>query len=434
MAHTCLLPTRRNRRPARGGFTLIELIVAAALLSLLAMNVWMLMGTYRRLFESGKAKAEQTHLARSLLQQMADDFGSAIQDTQVTGVLSPEKKQTASSGSETVRRFGLFGTENELRFDVLALTAEQVFGLYYEDGDGEIDPTESFDEGEESARVPELRTIEYRFTPRPEIQDETDELETLAEEEEPADFSDDESDDGRVEYEPRPGLVRKEFVFDRPEQEEDDTSDSQPDRSDDLEENDSLDESESWEPLLPETTWLPEVVDMTFAYYSGQGWSDRWDSLKQKSLPVAIRVRVTFESFDPEDHRRLLFESDSFEDSTSDTEEGVESLDRLGTTDSDDPLAALETLDGVSDSVDEEKLGIPTRTYEIVIAMPVSAKYPGIRAGSTRGSKSSQTGPKRKSTEGKNAGRAGATGRPIPRPSRKSRSPAKADQWMRTEK
>ena len=38
---------------------------------------------------------------------------------------------------------------------------------------------------------------------------------------------------------------------------------------------------------------VPEVTGLEFRYYDGRGWSGQWNSLTQKSLPVAVEVNLT---------------------------------------------------------------------------------------------------------------------------------------------
>ncbi len=56
------------------------MLLATALCSVLLAALWMLMSTYGELFDKGQQQVEQTQLCRALLEQMADDLRSAIQD------------------------------------------------------------------------------------------------------------------------------------------------------------------------------------------------------------------------------------------------------------------------------------------------------------------------------------------------------------------
>ena len=63
---------RTNRGCRRAGFTLLELLVAVVLAAVLMTGLWNLFGTYERLFSRGQDQAEQTQLARTLLEQIKD--------------------------------------------------------------------------------------------------------------------------------------------------------------------------------------------------------------------------------------------------------------------------------------------------------------------------------------------------------------------------
>jgi Tfp pilus assembly protein PilV len=138
----------RKRRAA--AFTLLEMIVATALCGVLLMGLWTLYSTYANLFDRGQARVERSQLCRALMQQIADDLQSAIQDP-IPG--TPER----AWGDAQRRRFGLAGTSSELRMDVLQITPRQGSRLPVGDAVGQ-----STDQP--SARVPELRTVYYTFS------------------------------------------------------------------------------------------------------------------------------------------------------------------------------------------------------------------------------------------------------------------------------
>ena len=122
--HGVTRPRRTSRlRPLaleqrRRGYTLVEMLLATALCGVLLAALWMLMGTYGELFDKGQQQVERAQLCRALLQQMADDLRCAIQDP-LPGMVSE------AAGAAQRRRFGLFGSSRELRFDVLQLTPQQ---------------------------------------------------------------------------------------------------------------------------------------------------------------------------------------------------------------------------------------------------------------------------------------------------------------------
>jgi hypothetical protein len=44
---------------------------------------------------------------------------------------------------------------------------------------------------------------------------------------------------------------------------------------------------------------VPEVLGVEFRYYDGQGWSDEWNSLRRKSLPMAVEIVLRVKGEEP---------------------------------------------------------------------------------------------------------------------------------------
>ena len=70
----------RRQRPGVSGFTLLEMLIALVLTSLLMAGLWTLFATYERLFARGQTVVEEAQLARTLLEQISNDLKSAIPD------------------------------------------------------------------------------------------------------------------------------------------------------------------------------------------------------------------------------------------------------------------------------------------------------------------------------------------------------------------
>jgi type II secretory pathway pseudopilin PulG len=245
----------RKRRST--AFTLMEMIVATALCSVLLAGLWTLYSTYADLFDRGQARVERSQLCRALMQQIADDLQSAIQDP-IPGL--PDR----AWGDAQRRRFGLAGTSSELRMDVLQVTPRQgnrvPVGAARQDTD------------QPSARVPELRTVFYSFAA---ASDPTD-PETAAN---PA------------------GLIRRELDFETPAS----AWDVQPTDADDAvgvaadfeaAGSQAGQGSEAPRSVDDRWIWVPEVVRVQFRYFDGSGWSSSWNSIQRNSLPVAVEVRI----------------------------------------------------------------------------------------------------------------------------------------------
>jgi type II secretory pathway component PulJ len=244
------------RNPRRRGFTILELLLASLFGAILTAALWSLLNTYERLFTTGETRTEQAQLVDSILGQLAEDLTSAIADN----AASP------SGGTAAVRRFGLFGSSQAFQVDVLQIPLlESVAGLAGDDGDRR---------GQGRApRVPELHTVQWRFS----------EAEGSTRQAGPS----------------RSGLVRRELDWETPAsagpgnraprgigKSGRKSRFSQPAASTDSPQTGRFD----IDPDDPAILHVPEVVGVDFRYFDGQGWSDEWNSLARKSLPMAVEI------------------------------------------------------------------------------------------------------------------------------------------------
>jgi hypothetical protein len=285
------------------------MLLATALCSVLLATLWMLMGTYGELFDKGQRQVERAQLGRALLQQMADDLRTAIQDP-IPG--SPGE----ASGAAQRRRFGLFGSSQELRFDVLQPTPLQAKPTPFGQSTGST--------AEQSApRVPELRTVHYSFSR--------------------ANASGDLADD-RLR-----GLVRRELDFETPLESES----PQPDAVSSLEEAPNNRDSES---AMDDTSlWVPEVVSLQLSYFDGQAWTGSWNSLERKSLPAAVEIQVQLT--DHPQAARAGSTQPTPRDSIEETAEFAPA-DDLANAGSEAPVPSL-----------------PPATYRLIVDLPGSPNY-----------------------------------------------------------
>ncbi len=246
----------------RGGFTIVELLLASLFGAILVAALWSLLNTYERLFTSGETRTEQAQLVRSVLDQVANDLTSAIADN----AASP------SGGTAAVRRFGLFGSSQAFQVDVLqAPPLESMAGSVGEEG--------SRPGRARGPRVPELHTVQWRFS-----------------DPEGAATGTRTGRQGRPSWS---GLVRRELDWETPASEGPTGSGSRgisklrtkfrfsrPAASGESLPRDRLD----IDPDDPSVLHVPEVVGVTFRYFDGQGFSDEWNSLARKSLPMAVEI------------------------------------------------------------------------------------------------------------------------------------------------
>jgi type II secretory pathway pseudopilin PulG len=250
----------RSHRRRRRAFTLVEMLLATSLCAVLLGSLWMLMSTYGELFDKGQRQVERVQLCRALLEQVADDLRSAIQDP-----LPGNANETA--GAAQRRRFGLFGSSRELRFDILQLTPYQGNPVPVGRAAGGTEETRA-------ARVPELRTVHYAFLV-PSTSDES-----LASSQQ--------------------GLVRSELDFEtpldaamEPDAGVDPAVANVPEAAADPNAAAGLDADDDTR------LWVPEVVSLQFRYFDGRGWSDAWNSLERKSLPAAVEIQLQLADLPP---------------------------------------------------------------------------------------------------------------------------------------
>ncbi len=241
-----------SQQPSRSnaGFTLLELVLAAALTSLVLLGVsGLIFIVYQVESESGQS----VHLAqtgRNLLRQLEWDLqsiagelpatvtGSSSSTTNDTGsILALDEDQTTlnfdeAAESTAVSKF-LLGDAVSLQFlSQPVLRTGRQFSL-------EIDPIEASDIAKRQQR---LLTWGYNTS-------ETLEL-TL------------------VGFDPEQPLARAESL------------------------TDAELSTQSWLDALA----VPELVEMQFLYFDGEGWIEEWDSDLDGGLPAAIEVTVVLQT------------------------------------------------------------------------------------------------------------------------------------------
>jgi len=255
-------PTAFSRR----GFTILELLLASMFTAILMAGLWSLLSTYERLFTSGETRTEQAQLVRSVLDQLTDDLTSAIADN----AASP------SGGTAAVRRFGLFGTSQAFQVDVLQMPPiESIAGSAGED-------TDSPGRGRTSKKVPELHTVHWRF--------------------------ENAEGEGRRGGPSWSGLIRRELDWETPGAKGGGVLASRAKgrslgRSSLSRQSTASESPQDGRPEMDEddesVLRVPEVIGVEFRYYDGQGWSDEWNSLTRKSLPMAVEIVLRVKRKEP---------------------------------------------------------------------------------------------------------------------------------------
>jgi len=271
-------PFPARRRAVKRGYTLVEMLLATALSASLLLTLWSMFSIYTDLFEEGQAGVEQAQLCRALMQQISDDLHAAVQDP--IGGASAD-----TPGAVPVRRFGLFGSQRELRFDVLQITPQQGNPIPVGNSRTAV--------GEVSAaRVPELRTIYYEFRDPVASEDATGDL--------------------------LPGLIRRELDFETPVGPIDEsglTGIAPALGSGLIGGDETVSDTLPDDPVDASMVWVPEVVGVEFRYFDGNAWTSGWNSLQRKSLPVAVEVNLRMADSDVADPNQPIVDGE--EDSAS---------------------------------------------------------------------------------------------------------------------
>ncbi len=253
---------RRNH----SAYTLLEVILALALTTVLLGLIGMAMHIHLGVADKSRGQVEEAQLARTLLQHIAEDIrnsvpftptassGSAAGETStssepgtstVEASISPESGTSTASGTSTtsdsgiVIPAGISGTAQILQMD----TSRRVRPI------GMAKPAS----GDNSLYIPlgDVKTVTYSFG----------DPGTVAP-----------SQRGDVSSDAQSGLFRREI--DRPVY----VSAMQQGQAD----------------ILTQATakLAPEVVGVQFTYYDGTTTYDQWDSNTQGGLPIAIKVAI----------------------------------------------------------------------------------------------------------------------------------------------
>ncbi|MBR5243692.1 MAG: prepilin-type N-terminal cleavage/methylation domain-containing protein, partial [Thermoguttaceae bacterium] len=149
-------PTAAPRSPffrRSVGFTLLEILLALALIAVLLAGVSAIVSLYSRNYTSTERRVSRAQMARSISQMLSEDLGAAVQD--------PIQSVADDPNRQFIRRFGLRGDSRSLQIDVVqpnlfAKTAT---------ADENRRVAEGGSKSTESRQVPELKTIFYEFVP-----------------------------------------------------------------------------------------------------------------------------------------------------------------------------------------------------------------------------------------------------------------------------
>ena len=263
-------------RVRRRGFTLLEVLLALMLTSLVLVALSMAVDFHLRVADRGRIHVEEAQLARALLHQIAGDLRGAVayvpsegQESELGGLTSllSGAPDPSSLGLETLDGStdsepadstfssgtpGLYGDYDWLQVDVSRVPRLDQYN--YDARDPSSTGSKLVD------RLSDVKTVTYYVVS-------------------PGEATGAATGDGSQE---QTGLVRREL-----DRAVTSWADEQGTLAQDLSED------------VPEA---PEVVAIRFKYFDGAEWVDSWDTEQQGALPVAVEVSLALEPADaPED-------------------------------------------------------------------------------------------------------------------------------------
>ncbi len=295
----------------RSGFTLLELLIAAVLVSALMSAVWGIMSLYNSMLTAGQAEATEQQLVRSLFQLMSEDFSTVLtpleerkvpevplnaeENAFVELALDDEEfieersvfETTASSSNPAAPVF--LGTSTAIRITTHKVIPQKMeselsdIDLLNELGGGSFSNGQTEQEGEAPA-VSEFQTVVYQFQlagqnesgeslPAGLYRIQVDSLDLLSLLNDRSTLQESRAeDDVRVDR-----LTLESLLFPQ---------------SDRLEES-SETELET-DQIVPHYDLVPEVVGCQFEYFDGANWGAQWPTGENSevSYPAAIRIRL----------------------------------------------------------------------------------------------------------------------------------------------
>jgi hypothetical protein len=340
----------RQPKKIRRAFTLLEVILSLALMSMVVLAMFSIFNIYSRLFEKGGVQVAHAQLVTAVERQLRDDFMCMMED-------SPESKKGAAKSSGGARRFGLNGTSDTLRFDVWQMLPEDQLPL-----SDEL-PELGLSTGVQ-AHAPELKTIVYRFT----SEDSSDQASQQMEAASGSDLA------SKVPFS-GPGLVRWEVNFE--------ISLNDDANAASLKEvlngaknaaSGNAGGNANFTDLLTQAaadkslTWMPEIRSISFRYFDGRSWSSQWNSLSRGSLPVAVEVTFQVRESSQAESGAASQESNTSSDVSNNSNEDVAA-------ETSEIRAQLSLISGGTGSLTESDAS----DCRFVIRLPLARNRPEIK-------------------------------------------------------
>lgn len=293
----------------RSGFTLLELLIAAVLVSALMSVVWGIMSMYNSLLSAGQAQVTEQQLVRSLFQLMSEDLSTALtplEERKVPEVaLNAEEKalvdlidleedtltessvfeKTSSSINPAAPIF--LGTSTAIRITTHKVIPQtrtsdlSDIDLLNELGGGFASTGDTTGEDQAPA-VSEFQTIVYQF----QFADQNGTSDSLP------------SGLYRIQVDSLDlfSLLNDRSTLQESRAEDDVQVDRLTLESLLFPQQDRLEENTEFETdvIVPRYDLVPEVVGCQFEYFDGSNWGSQWPAGEnsEMSYPAAIRIRL----------------------------------------------------------------------------------------------------------------------------------------------
>jgi len=294
----------------RSGFTLLELLIAAVLVSALMTTVWGIMSLYNSMLTAGQAEVTEQQLVRSLFQLMSEDFSTVLtplDERKVPEVsLNAEENafvELAQDDEEFLQQRSVFdstanssnpaapvflGTSTAIRITTHKVIPQKNesemsdIDLLNELGGSSLSGGQTEQEGESPA-VSEFQTVVYQF----QLPGQNESGESL-----PAGLY-------RIQVDSLEliSLLNNRSTLQKSRAEDDVRVDRLTLESLLFPQRDRLEEAAETEletdVIVPHYDLVPEVVDCQFEYFDGASWGSMWPTGENSevSYPAAIRIR-----------------------------------------------------------------------------------------------------------------------------------------------
>jgi type II secretory pathway pseudopilin PulG len=411
----------------RGGYTLVEMLIAAVLVAALMSVVWGMMSMYNSYLTAGQAQATEQQLTRSLLQMLERDLQSvSAPDTNPKVVPSLEITSESSSFDEPPAPLvdpsavdplsnGTDPALNEPSVfagftsgDTLAIPSQvslvgnsSSLKLSIEQPIIETSPVISQTSDNSNTSAPAVDSAIPAVTPTPEpivspedsisvegVAPEVAEYQTIVWQfQAPGMITGNQSLQAglyRIQTESlslQSALNQQDSLLEDSAAESDASVDRTtletllfPPADAQAESGGATPTAEAPVKNVPKFDLIPEVVSCRFEYFNGSSWASTWNSEQQQSLPLAIRVRMQLVNAADLEKLKLVFGDSTSQDSPLD-----DATDGSPSTVATSPATPESTEDPTVDPL----AAIRTRKVEhIILLQPVTGPMPEPGTGS----------------------------------------------------